>query len=70
MPKKEYNLNTRIGDEVIVFGKIEQLKDKFMNLKSFYSKTMVDSTINNYTSINLKYNKQVVCTKEVEYGTQ
>ncbi|WP_372746275.1 cell division protein FtsQ/DivIB [Lutibacter sp.] len=70
MPNNEYVLSTRIGNQSILFGKIEQLKDKFMNLKSFYKKTMVDGTINNYTSINLKYNKQVVCTKEVEYGTQ
>ena len=54
----------------IILGKIERLNEKFRNLESFYSKTMIDSTINNYTSINLKYNKQVVCTKEVEYGTQ
>mgnify|MGYP007103414307 CR=1 FL=1 len=70
MPNKEYILETRIGGQKIILGKIERLNEKFRNLESFYSKTMIDSTINNYTSINLKYNKQVVCTKEVEYGTQ
>ena len=70
MPNNEYVLETRIGGQKIYIGKIEDLYIKFKNLKSFYSKTMVDSTINNYTSINLKYNNQVVCTKEVEYGTQ
>ena len=60
----EFVLGTRIGGQKIVLGKIENLNHKFMNLKSFYSKTMADKTIDNYTIINLKYNKQVVCTKK------
>jgi cell division protein FtsQ len=69
-PQKEYVLETRIGEQKIIVGKLNDLNTKFKNLKSFYNKMMVDSTINSYTSINLKYNKQVVCTKEVEYGTE
>ncbi|MBI9041619.1 cell division protein FtsQ [Lutibacter sp.] len=67
-PDNEYVLETRVGEQKIIVGKIENLNEKFENLKSFYNKTMLDSTINNYSSINLKYRKQVVCTKEVEYG--
>lgn len=70
MQNEEYILFTRVGEQSINVGRIENLKEKFKNLSSFYNKTMVDSTNFMYTSINLKYNKQVVCTKEVEYGTQ
>lgn len=67
-PKNEYVLDTRVGDQKIILGKIENLEQKFKNLGSFYNKTMVDSTIYKYDSINLKYNKQVVATNKVDYG--
>jgi len=69
-PNNEFILETRIGEQKIYIGKIENLNKKFKNLRSFYSKTMVDNSIKKYASINLKYNNQVVCTKELEYGTQ
>ncbi len=64
MPNNEFVLNTRVGDQKIFLGKIEDLNMKFKNLKSFFRKTMTDKTIDNYTSINLKYNHQVVCIKK------
>lgn len=67
-PKKEYVLDTRVGDQKIILGNIENLDQKFKNLNSFYIKTMSDSTIYKYDSINLKYNKQVVCTNRADYG--
>ncbi len=60
----EFVLSTRIGDQKIFLGKIEDLDQKLKNLKSFYSKTMADKSIDNYISINLKYSNQVVCTKK------
>lgn len=69
-PKNEYVLDTRVGDQKIILGKIENLDQKFKNLESFYIKTMADSTIYKYDSINLKYNKQVVATNKVDYGTR
>tara|TARA_R110001583_G_scaffold93517_2_gene236451 strand:+ start:1174 stop:1896 length:723 start_codon:yes stop_codon:yes gene_type:complete len=60
----EFVLSSRIGDQNIELGKIENLDMKFKNLKSFFNKTMTDKTIDNYSSINLKYNNQVVCTKK------
>lgn len=67
-PKNEYVLDTRVGDQKIILGKIENLNQKIKNLDSFYSKSMADSTIYKYDSINLKYNKQVVCTNKGDYG--
>lgn len=59
----EFVLNTRIGNQKIELGKIEDLDRKFKNLNSFFNKTMADETIKNYSVINLKYNNQVVCSK-------
>ena len=64
VPNNEFVLNTRVGDQEIFLGKIEDLNHKFKNLQSFFKKTMTDKTIGNYTSINLKYSNQVVCTKK------
>ncbi|WP_456379421.1 cell division protein FtsQ/DivIB [Lutibacter sp.] len=64
MPNNEFVLDTRVGAQKIFLGKIEDLNQKFKNLKSFFNKTMADKTIENYKEINLKYNNQVVCTKK------
>jgi cell division protein FtsQ len=64
MPNNEFVLNTRIGDQQIIIGEIGDLSKKLKNLNSFFSKTMADKTNGNYSSRNLKYNNQVVCTKK------
>ncbi|AMC11768.1 hypothetical protein Lupro_11025 [Lutibacter profundi] len=61
---EEFILTMRVGNQKIFLGKIQNLNQKFKNLKSFLSETMTDKTIDNYTSINLKYNGQVVCAKK------
>ena len=61
---KEYVLNTRVGEQKIILGDLEDLTSKFKNLKSFYFKAMVDKTLDKYATINLKYNNQVVCAKK------
>jgi cell division protein FtsQ len=62
--KNEFVLKTRIGDQEILIGNLNNLDQKLKNLKSFLNKTIGDKTINNYALINLKYNNQVVCTKK------
>jgi len=64
MSNKEFVLDTRVGGQKIILGKTDNLKQKLKNLKSFFSKTMADKTIENYIAINLKYSNQVVCTKK------
>jgi cell division protein FtsQ len=61
--KKEFEIYVRSGNYVIEFGKCEQLKQKFFNLKAFYSKVLSEEIIKTYKTINLKYHNQVVCTK-------
>ena len=64
MKNNEFVLDTRVGDQKIKLGKIENLNEKFMNLESFFKKAAIDKTVDNYSLINLKYDNQVVCTKK------
>jgi cell division protein FtsQ len=61
---KEYVLLTRLYNQKIQLGKISELNTKFKKLEAFYNKAIADKEVKNYRTINLKYNNQVVCTKE------
>ncbi len=47
----------------IVFGRTIQMERKFNNYKAFFQKAVQDTLIDSYKKINLKFTKQVVCTK-------
>ena len=47
----------------IIFGRTIYMKRKFNNYKAFFQKAVQDTLINSYKKINLKFTKQVVCTK-------
>jgi cell division protein FtsQ len=60
----QFELKTRIGNQKIIFGDIKRMNEKFVKLKVFYQKVMInDSIMNHYKTINLKFNGQVVCEK-------
>ena len=63
MPSGDFQLTVRSGDYKIDFGSLNQKKQKFKKLKAFYSKALIDKTIFNYKSINLKFHNQVVGIK-------
>jgi cell division protein FtsQ len=48
----------------IVFGRTIHMERKFNNYKAFFQKAVQDTLIDSYKSVNLKFTKQVVCTKE------
>jgi len=60
----EFYLKSRVGNHLIEFGKLQNVKNKIKKLKVFYQKVFADHTYDKYKKINLKYNKQVVCTKK------
>lgn len=64
----EYELITRVGDHIIEIGNTKELDHKIRNLEAFYKKGIQDSLIENYSRINIKYYKQVVCTKKEKHG--
>ncbi len=47
----------------IVFGRTIQMERKLNNYKAFFQKAVQDTLINSYKKVNLKFTKQVVCTK-------
>ncbi len=47
----------------ILFGRPKNIEQKFNNYKAFFQKASQDSLIEKYSQINLKFTKQVVCTK-------
>ena len=62
--KNEFVLRTRIGNQRIEFGGLDNVNTKFKKLKAFYHKVLKDKTLDKYQTINLIYTNQVVCTKK------
>lgn len=58
----DFVLNTRIGKHKIFFGSAKNIEAKFRKLLIFYKKEWDSEALKNYTMINLKYDKQVVCS--------
>ena len=53
----------RVGNHNIILGDARNLEEKFKKLMLFYKKGLSKTGWNEYRTINLKYNNQVVCTK-------
>ncbi|WBX77249.1 cell division protein FtsQ [Tenacibaculum ovolyticum] len=68
--QKEYVFTVRSGAYKIIFGKLKNENEKIKKLIAFYNKALVDKTIKNYKTINVKYHNQVVCTKQSLDGEQ
>lgn len=63
--KNEFEIIPSIGDLKIVVGNTNNLKSKFQKLKIFFREGMTHvNGWNHYSSINLKYEGQVICTKK------
>lgn len=54
----------RVGSQVIEMGSIDNFEEKFENLEKVYHKGFSETGWNTYSVINLKYEKQVICTKK------
>ena len=61
---KEFVLKTRIGGQKIIIGGLNNMDEKFKKLKAFYHSKLEDKTLNEYRTINLMFDRQVVCTKK------
>ena len=60
----EIEMIPRIGSHTVIFGDDRFLEDKFKKLFVFYRDGLNKKGWNKYSSINLKYKDQVVCTKK------
>lgn len=59
----DIEMTPRVGSHNIVLGDANQIEEKFQKLLIFYKKGLNNTGWNNYSTINLKYKNQVVCTK-------
>lgn len=60
----DIELIPRVGNHNIVIGDTTDLEKKFNKLMVFYKEGLNRTGWNNYKTINLKYQNQVVCTKK------
>jgi cell division protein FtsQ len=58
------DLRLRNNDFKVHLGSLELLDKKINNLKAFYLKAIKDNTLSSYSIVNLKFDKQVICTKK------
>ena len=58
------DLRLRDTDFSVHLGSLNLLDKKINNLKVFYLKAMKDKTLDRYSVVNLKFDKQVICTKK------
>ena len=54
---------SKLGNNIIELGSADNLDEKFSNLWTFYRKGMPRAGWDTYNKISLKYQGQVVCTK-------
>lgn len=59
----EIMLVPAVGNHVILFGRAEELDEKFTKLFAFYKYGLNKIGWNKYDIINIKYKNQVVCSK-------
>jgi cell division protein FtsQ len=63
---RNFELIPRIGNHRILLGSITDLNEKFAKLKVFYHEGLNHTgKWNMYSSINLQYKNQIVCTKKL-----
>ena len=62
----DFVLIPRVGMQRIIFGKVDKptdIEERFEKLKVFYRQAMPYAGWGKYETINLKFKKQIVCTK-------
>src|SRR5574344_3068083 len=53
---------TRVGKQRIVFGDLDNIPQKFKKLYAFYKYVIPNAGWDKYSTVNLKFKKQIVCT--------
>ena len=61
---RSLDLYFRLQDFKVELGQANLLDKKINNLKAFYKKALKDNTLKNYSVVNLRFDKQVICTKK------
>ncbi len=64
MPNGSLQMRNRNYNYQIDFGGTLRMNAKFNNYKVFFQKAVLDSSLNKYKTIDLRFAQQVVCTKK------
>ncbi|MBO0331574.1 cell division protein FtsQ/DivIB [[Muricauda] lutisoli] len=59
----KYQLKFRMENFVVNLGGVDNLNKKFKNFMAFYAKAAKDKSLEDYVTVSLEFNNQVVCTK-------
>ena len=59
-PQRSFEMIPKIGNQVIIFGPVENYKEKFNNLLIFYKNVLSKVGWNKYAKVNLTYKGQVI----------
>jgi len=59
----KYQLKFRMENFVVNLGGVDNLNKKFKNFMAFYVKAAKDNSLEDYATVSLEFNNQVVCTK-------
>jgi len=61
---KTIDFKIRKSDFIVQLGTLKMLEKKINNFKAFYQKALKDKILDSYKVVNLKFDKQVICTKK------
>ena len=61
---KTIDFKIRKSNFTVHLGTLKMLDKKINNFKAFYQKALKDNILDNYKLVNLKFDKQVICTKK------
>lgn len=64
----DMELIPRVGNHTIIVGDEKELNEKFDKLFLFYKEGLSKQGWDKYSTINLKFNEQVICTKKISNG--
>lgn len=63
LPSGSLKLRNRNYEFEIDFGGVFSINQKLNNYKAFYQKAILDNSLNQYKTIDLRFTDQVICTK-------
>lgn len=61
--KTEFEITPRVGRNRLMLGSSEKIEDKLARLDQFYTTVIKPKELNNFDTISVKYNNQIVCSK-------
>lgn len=61
----DISLKTNIGEERIIIGYPESFEQQFKKIEKYYGWIVPAKGEGYYKSVNLKYNKQIICRKDI-----